>query len=567
MTFCRNLFLLSTVIALLAVSIVTNKSIFIFITDGIWCTLNWFDSSNIEPLLVHNFLWTSEVYKPTQTEDTYYNLKVTKGKIPSDCAGVLLWIGANSRYKSPGIKQHWFDGDGMIHSIQLIPNNQTAHYSNSWVQTPKFQKETEYKRGLYNAGFGVMSNNGFIGLIKAMFGEFYINHSPFSPISIPNRYAFAPANTAILSWKNKLYALAENSLPFEFRYDYQSSQVLSVGYDTFNDSWHYPFTAHPKIDKINNILYTFGYGIELSNKIIIGKNGFNNERFIKSKIFGGNDKYPNSMSLMHDMMVTENYIIIFDTNILLGPDAFFNSNYQRMVHFHKGKQGRIGILKKSEIESGNLKWFNVSNYCIFHSANAYEENNEIIIISAWMDWFDMDLFQYKNWTNAKKYEKLEVNLQQYRISLKQAKIKEKILFKGVNIEMPCVHPMYLGKKTKFVYFSLTEHVWSDGTMIVHWKGFAKYDMTKNKIVSKIIYDNLDGNKIKQSNFGMSQIVFIPRNNDENDGYLMNMIYHKNKNVTTLRMWDTKEMIADKPVFVLEIPKRVPNTFHGIFVAK
>ena len=60
-------------------------------------------------------------FAPVKEEhEAYYicNKDIT-GKIPTDISGVYLRNGPNPKYIPANGRQHWFDGDSMIHAMRI----------------------------------------------------------------------------------------------------------------------------------------------------------------------------------------------------------------------------------------------------------------------------------------------------------------------------------------------------------------------------------------------------------------------------------------------------------------
>ena len=56
-------------------------------------------------------------YEPVQTEITA-DLDVVAGSLPDDLTGCFVRNSSNPRFEPKG-RYHWFDGDGMLHGVQL----------------------------------------------------------------------------------------------------------------------------------------------------------------------------------------------------------------------------------------------------------------------------------------------------------------------------------------------------------------------------------------------------------------------------------------------------------------
>jgi carotenoid cleavage dioxygenase len=79
--------------------------------------------------------------------------------------GVYLRNGPNPKQKIEG-KYHWFDGDGMIHSIRIKDGE--LYYSNRYLRTERFKIEESRKKSVF---IKIGDMEGFKGLLKIMFAK------------------------------------------------------------------------------------------------------------------------------------------------------------------------------------------------------------------------------------------------------------------------------------------------------------------------------------------------------------------------------------------------------------
>jgi carotenoid cleavage dioxygenase-like enzyme len=59
-----------------------------------------------------------------------------EGTIPADLDGCYVRNGPNPLLPQPG-HHHWFDGDGMLHMVELRPGAAPT-YANRWIRTGRF---------------------------------------------------------------------------------------------------------------------------------------------------------------------------------------------------------------------------------------------------------------------------------------------------------------------------------------------------------------------------------------------------------------------------------------------
>ena len=93
----------------------------------------------------------------------------------------------------------------MIHKVQI--SNGKAFYSNSYVQTPKYKIEKEYKRSLTYGIKHVLDPVASVHIfVRKLFCQKTLSTKDFE---------FNTANTSLLYYDNKFFALMEGCRPTE----------------------------------------------------------------------------------------------------------------------------------------------------------------------------------------------------------------------------------------------------------------------------------------------------------------------------------------------------------------
>lgn len=78
-------------------------------------------------------------FAPIRNEITADSLTVI-GQLPPDLSGMFVRNGPNPQF-SPIGHYHWFDGDGMLHGVQI--SNGQAQYHNRYIRTQGFNIERD----------------------------------------------------------------------------------------------------------------------------------------------------------------------------------------------------------------------------------------------------------------------------------------------------------------------------------------------------------------------------------------------------------------------------------------
>ena len=134
-------------------------------------------------------------------------------------------------------RAHFFDGHGMIHSVHI--NDQSALYSNQYINTFRYNIERLYNRNIFFQ-FGEFS--GLLGLLKILVvNPLILNYFKKTDPEV------GQANTAIIVCNNKIYAANEASYLYEIQWNKNDNSFKSIGYDKFNNKLTTPINAHGKV--------------------------------------------------------------------------------------------------------------------------------------------------------------------------------------------------------------------------------------------------------------------------------------------------------------------------------
>src|SRR5205823_4184686 len=79
-------------------------------------------------------------------------------------------------------------------------------------------------------------------------------------------------------------------------------------------------------------------------------------------------------AMIHDFVLTEHYAIIFDCPLVVDVNRFKSGG--SLINWRPELGGRIGLISRN---GNTLRWIEIEPFFVFHFANAYENNNEIII--------------------------------------------------------------------------------------------------------------------------------------------------------------------------------------------
>lgn len=82
--------------------------------------------------------------------------------------------------------------------------------------------------------------------------------------------------------------------------------------------------------------------------------------------------------MMHDFAITENYTIFMDLPLTFSPEGMMRG--EAMLMFESDRPSRFGIMPRHG-DNSNIRWFECPPCYVFHTLNAYEAGDEVILIA------------------------------------------------------------------------------------------------------------------------------------------------------------------------------------------
>ncbi|KAM3323420.1 carotenoid 9,10(9',10')-cleavage dioxygenase 1 isoform X1 [Capsicum chacoense] len=466
-----------------------------------------------------------------------------KGYLPECLNGEFVRVGPNPKF-APVAGYHWFDGDGMIHGLHIKDGKAT--YVSRFVRTSRLKQEEFF------GGAKFMK----IGDLKGLFGLFsvYIYKLREKLKVLDTSYGHGTANTAMIYHHGKLLALHEGDKPYVVKV-LEDGDLQTLGMLDYDKRLQHSFTAHPKVDPVTGEMFTFGYSQTppYATYRVIFKDGVMQDPVPIT--------IPASV-MMHDFAITENYAIMMDLPLYFRPKEMVK-NKQLAYSFDPTKKARFGVLPRYAKNESLIKWFELPNCFIFHNANAWEEGDDVVLITCRLQNPDLDAI---NGTEKEQQRDGFTNeLYEMRFNMKNGLASQKKLSESA-VDFPRVNENYTGRKQRYVYGTILNNI-AKITGVVKFDLHAEPETGKTKLE---VGGNVPGIfDLGPGRFG-SEAIFVPRQPgtecEEDDGYLILFVHDENTRKSSVNVIDAKTMSAE-PVAVVELPKRVPYGFHAFFVTE
>nr|BDB95543.1 Carotenoid cleavage dioxygenase [Vector pRK-HIEBIYZ-FhCCD2]BDB95558.1 Carotenoid cleavage dioxygenase [Vector pRK-HIEBIYZ-FhCCD2-ALD8] len=477
-------------------------------------------------------------YAPVEHETPPCSELRIHGSLPECLNGVFLRVGPNPKFV-PVAGYNWVDGDGMIHGLRIKDGKAT--YLSRYVKTSRFKQE-EYFGGAKFMKIGDL--RGFLGLATILILEL---RSVLKVIDVS--YGTGTGNTALVYHNGLLLALSEEDKPYVVKV-LEDGDLQTLGMLDYDNKLSHPLTAHPKIDPSTGEMFTFGYSL-ISPPYLTYR--------VVSKDGVMQDPVPISIpspAIVHDFAITENYVIFMDLPLCFQPKEMVKGKL--VSSFHPTKTARIGVLPRYAKDEHPIRWFELPSCFMPHNANAWEEDDEVVVLTCRVENPDLDML---SGPVGEEIGNLKSELYEMRFNLKTGIASQKQL-SASPVDFPQINQSYTGRKHRYVYGTI------GNTKIT---GIVKFDLHIEPEPGKTMLEvggNVQGIfELGARRYG-SEAIFVPCRrgitSDEDDGYLIFFVHDENNGKSEVNVIDAKTMSAE-PVAVVELPSRVPYGFHALFL--
>jgi len=356
--------------------------------------------------------WMADIFAPVADEITETNLKVS-GSIPPELNGRYFRNGANPRaHASPD----WFLGEGMVHGIE-ISQGKAKWYRNRYVQTPLLKEDVITRE-----------------------------HT-----SIPGN---SLANTHVIGHAGKFLALQEMHPPIEL-----TKELDTVGPYNFDGKLERNMTAHPKVCPKTGEMMFFGYGI-MPPFLTYHRVSAHGE------LVQSTDIAVTAATMVHDFVITENYTIFMDLPMLWDLEKLSQPGIP--VTYDENYGARLGVMPRNG-GSDDVKWFEIDPCYIYHTMNAYEQGDEIVMTAP----------QMTGYTSVGMENPPIPILHQWTLNLKTGAVNMQQL-DDLGVDFPTVADTSVGQPHRYGYAA--EFNTAGAPTIL---GFHKFDFTTGQRTSHV----------------------------------------------------------------------------------
>ncbi len=452
-------------------------------------------------------------FAPIQMECDAPDLYI-EGEIPKDLYGSFYRCGPNTQFAPRSEDNLLFTGDGMVHGFHI--ENGKVRYNNRWVKTAKWRMENELGRNVVNP------LNPFD--CEPEFSDFILTDKE------------GLANTSPIWHAGKLLITEEAHLPMVL----DPNTLETKGPWDFHGKCRSAMTAHPKIDPKTGELFFFAYMSEAPFSPDIAVYTVNKEGFLTDTI-KIDTPYP---AMVHDFMVTENYIMVSVMPLTGSFDRAINGGPP--VAWEPDKPTLIAILPRHSTSGTDIRWIESDTRFMFHVMNGFDKDGMFTC-----DVCEYDRAPFFPDADGTPGKDLTAHLHRWNIDLNDpsAHLKSERI-NELDSEFPQIDPRFLMSDYRY------------GVLLT-----PQDPKVEEAFYNAVCRFDHKTKEVERYNFGAGRVtteaIFVPRSDtaEEGDGYIMSVVFNPDTRTSELDVFDS-QCVSQGPVGVAKLSHRVPLGFHG-----
>lgn len=455
------------------------------------------------------------IFPNLEREHGFLPLSV-RGKLPDALRGTLYRVGPSLLQNHGERYGHWFDGDGAVSAIRLGPEG--AEGAIRLVESEGLKEERRAGRRLYG-GYGTPRPGGPLARLLPKLKNV--------------------ANTSVMVWDGRLFALYEPSRPTEL----DPETLETIGESDLGGVLGPSFSAHPHRVSGRRAWYNFGvrYGKETLLDVYELPDRGSARRLCTVPLAGP--------TMIHDFIATERHLVFFAPPLRLKVlrQLLGQGTYSENLAWRPELGTEVLVIPIDEPE--RLNRFTVEPFFQWHFANAFERGEEIVI-----DYVRYPDFSTNVWLKEAPWggSGLEALGRYHRavLSPREGRFRSEELWE-VSCEFPRVSPRSVAQEHRRVWMAI--HI---GDTRGIFDGLAHLDPESGKIETVSL----------GAGTYPSEPVFVPdpEGQGEDAGWVLSLVYDAKAHRSYLAVLDGRRL-GDGPIAEAHFDHPIPFTFHGGFL--
>jgi carotenoid cleavage dioxygenase-like enzyme len=442
--------------------------------------------------------WLTGNLAPTFEEHTITELEVS-GAIPPELNGLYVRNGPNP---TAGWTAHWFLGQGMVHGVAL-KTGRAMWYRNRFVRTPLYFNPNEPR-------------------VK-----------PKQPMD--RRYSLA--NTHVIRHAGKILALEEGSFPWVI-----SDELETLSPWNFEGRLRTAMTAHPRICPITGELLFFAY--DALPPYVTYHRAAADGSLVQTEAIQAK-----GATMMHDWHVTRNFVVFMDLPLVYDLSLLTAESIKRgtpPIRWNEKYGARLGVMPRTGTSS-DMVWYEIEPCYVFHSLNAYEDGEKMVIDVARFPNVVLDDANFPKTGFGPAEPGVEpAVLHRWTINRTTGKVSSEAL-DDRPAEFPQIPQHLVGLRHRYGYMMAT----TCGSVHDFGQELYKYDLERGRSWTFRLPPGETAGEPTVAHVGPA----------EDDGYVLTFIYNRKRGTSDLGIIDASDF-EKGTVARIHLPCRVPDGFHG-----
>jgi len=450
-------------------------------------------------------------------EHGFETVPVGMGKLPSSLEGTLYRIGPGRFHDAGGPYAHWFDGEGLITAIRL--SGGTAQVASRLVQPKGIHRADYSKRGRLGRAPH--------GLIRRI-------------MSFVDRQAYVNvANTAMMLWQDRLFALFEAGLPTEIDPD----TLRTVG-ETDLGVLPGAFGAHPQLHAPSGAYINHAFKPPPNAAVEYFALPPEGSAY-RSHSIAISSRFP-----AHDLAVTGDSIISVLSPLFIDVRGILSGRAVVDCLQWRPDKGTECII--SPVGGGDSLTVIAPAMLYSHTANAFDDGPIKVVKGVAAD--DASLVDWTARVHAGASSMAPLPspgiLTELRVNTQTGTVEVERLF-DTPFEFPCIDPRFACKRHNIVY----------GT------GYENDATAYSDFADALVRFDIQAHRVSKLSFGAGQVVsepiLIQSEGAEGEGWLACVRYDATADMSDLvivRCGDDLSIEATVPLL-----QPLPMSLHGLWV--
>jgi all-trans-8'-apo-beta-carotenal 15,15'-oxygenase len=450
----------------------------------------------------------ARAFTNVEHEHGFVPLRVT-GELPAALRGTLYRNGPGLFELFGRRYDHWFEGDGAVSAVRFADGG--ALGALKVVQSDGLKQERAAGKMLFGTSVPWAQR------VKNALGGHMKN----------------TANTSVMFWQDRLFALMEAALPTELDPDtLDTLGALDLGVIES------AFSAHPH--RVHGRRATYNFGVRYGKQTFLD--------CFELPDVGAQRKLCSvplaAPVMLHDFIATDRHLVFFVSPAKVVLWRFFLQLGAFTDLFAWDAQAGTDVIVVPIDAPDDVVRFTVDSFYQWHFANAFERAGEIVVdycrYPDFSSFTDLGSFSRGDATEAKEQGHLHRSL----IDLRGRRLTEEILDDSPT-EFPKVAPRVEGVEHRFLYLATA----------VGDEALLKIDL-ETGARRRFAFDE---------GIFPSEPVFVPHpdGGDEDRGWLLSLLYDGREHQSRLAVFDAQRL-EDGPLGEAHFDHAAPLTFHGVW---